>query len=98
MMECELPAGRPSKYSDGVLSQDELLDFINTFEGFARVDIEYPETAFPFLPVQWPNKITFRPGAWQATYTFLDIRKALELGLGYTITHICEILVYFEST
>lgn len=64
------------------VSLNRLRSLILNKEGVAKVQIEAPDLKIPFLPFldQTDGKLIFPTGVWAATYTFLDLRKALELG------------------
>lgn len=64
------------------VSLNRLRWLLKNKEGVARVQVEAPNLKIPYLPHldQKNGKLIFPTGVWVDTYTFLDLRKALEHG------------------
>lgn len=57
-----------------------LIEMMGEFEGLASVLIKCPDIDIPYLPVKQDGKLKFPSGSWVASYTFPDLRFALEIG------------------
>lgn len=70
-----------------ISTQSQLITAMKDYEGLATVKITSPKNLkIPLLPFIHSNKLTFPLGTWTATYTFPELRKALELK--YKITQV----------
>lgn len=56
------------------------LTYIENFEGVSHVKIKSPQMQYPLLPMRTEDKLLFPCGTWEAWYTHVELRKALELG------------------
>lgn len=56
------------------------ISYIKDYDGISDVDIEAPYLKYPLLPVRTETKLYFPVGTWRASYTHIELRKALELG------------------
>jgi len=67
------------------------------FEGISNVIIECPYMKIPLLPYRDKllKKLIFPVGRWKATYTHVELRKALELG--YIVKKINYQYIYTQS-
>lgn len=79
---------KPSEYT---------IDNIKKYEGFSEVEIECDYMFYPLLPYRdvKRGKLIFPYGHWKASYTNLELRKALELG--YRIKKIFTQYIYTKT-
>lgn len=71
-------------------------DFIAEYEGFCYAELEYETNIkIPFLCTRYDDKLLFPKGKIKGCYTFLELRKAKELG--YKIKLIKNAFYYLKS-
>ena len=56
------------------------LEFIESYEGISKVDMECPNMYIPLLPYRTDDKLLFPVGNFSGWYSHLELRKALTLG------------------
>lgn len=63
------------------------MSYIRDYEGLSEVTVEAPYMDYPLLPYRHDNKLLFPTGEFRATYTNLELRKALDLGYSIKTIH-----------
>jgi len=72
--------------------------YIESFEGVADVTIHCPDMEYPLLPYRTNDKISkliFPTGTFRGKYSFVELRKALQLG--YVIKEIHKNIYYTKK-
>lgn len=67
---------------------------IMEFEGVAKVRLRLPYLYIPYLPLR-SEKLIFPYGEYMGSYTFFELRKAIDYG--YEILKIYEGIIYFKK-
>ena len=71
------------------------IGYIKEYEGISEVEISCPYMKYPLLPYRTDTKLLFPIGRWRASYTHIELRKALKLG--YKIHNVYK-TYYFKAT
>lgn len=90
------PYPHPNTYK---YSNDTSISDIKNYDGMAKVRIIAPFMKIPYLPFRLKRdgntKLVFPFGSFVGTYTFFELRKALEMG--YIIEKIYNSIIYFKT-